>query len=265
MKTKILFLGLTAMMAISAAGQTVTGTGTASANNSTQVEDKGTGLIAGSETAISATLQKSLNAEKAKVGDQVVLKTTKAVKQNGEVIIKKGTRLIGKVTEVQRKSKANADSKIGILFDTLDQGGHSIPVNVSIIAVANSAAQMAAGDDLFASSSAGSTTSARGSTTAPSGGLLGGVTNTVGGLVNTAGSAVGSTVNTVGETAGTAVSTVGRSTGGLQVMNSTDASTSGSSTLSLSGGNIKLDQGTSFRLAITSTSDLSLTKAVEKN
>ncbi len=265
MKTKILFLVLTAVMAISAVGQTVTGSGTGAANNSTQVSGKGTGLIAGSETAISASLEKSLNAEKAKVGDQVVLKTTKAVKQNGEVIIKKGSKLIGKVTEVQRKTKENADSRIGILFDTLDQGGHSIPVNVSIIAVANSATQIAAGDDLFASSSTGSTTTARGSSSPASGRLLGGVTNTVGGVVNTAGSAVGSTVSTVGETAGPAVGKVGSSVRGLQIFNSTNASTSGSSTLSLTGGNIKLDQGTSFRLAVTSSSNVSAAKSIDEN
>lgn len=260
MKTRIAFLSLTFMLAISVSGQNSTNTVLGSANSSTKISKAEKDLGLESTTTISAVLQKSLDVEKAKVGDQVVLKTTKAVKQNGEIIIEKGAKLIGRVTEVQRTNKMTADSKMSVLFDTLVQDGSSIPVNVNILAIANAATRAAASNDLFAESSASSTTSARTTSSANSGSLLGGVTNTVGSVVNTAGNTIGSTVNTVGNTAGSAVGNVARPITGLQIMNSTEASANGSSTLSLSGGNLKLEQGTQFQLAVSSSSNVSTAK-----
>ncbi len=270
MKIKVLFLGLTACLAVSASGQGVTSS--AASGSSTQISQNGKELMTGTETSLSATLQKSLNVEKAKVGDQVVLKTTKTVKQNGDVVIEKGSRLVGRITDIQRKTKDSAGSKVAILFDKLQQGDTSLPVNVSIVSVTSAAARTAIGDDLFAESAASSSTTARGSTSAGSGGLLGSVGNTAGGLGNTVGgvanstvNTVGSTVNTVGSTTGATAGSVGRSVRGLQIVNSADASVGGSSTLSLTGGNLKLQEGTSFQLAISSSSIISAAKAKDKN
>ena len=45
-----------------------------------------------------ATLNKSVDARHAKVGDQVTAKTTGAVKSDGKVVIPKGSTLVGHVT-----------------------------------------------------------------------------------------------------------------------------------------------------------------------
>src|SRR5437016_6092156 len=50
-----------------------------------------------SGTRLAAQLQNTLDARKAHVGDQVVLKTTEAIKQNGHTVVNKGARLIGHV------------------------------------------------------------------------------------------------------------------------------------------------------------------------
>ena len=88
--------------------------------------------------------------------------------------------------------------------------------------------------------------------------------STVGGVVNTStstvGSVAGSTTNAVGNTVGATTNTAG-STGtnltgslrGLQITQSSDASAQGGSTLSLSGSNLRLDRGTTFSLAVSSS------------
>ena len=91
-------------------------------------------------------------------------------------------------------------------------------------------------------------------------GLLGGVGNTVGGVVNTttntAGNVAGSTTNAVGSSVGATTNTAGNLTGslgGLQITQSTNASAEGGSTLSLAGGNLRLDSGATFQLSVSSS------------
>ena len=54
-----------------------------------------------SGTHVAGQLQNTLDARKAKVGDQVVLKTTQAIKSDGHVVVNKGARLLGHVTLVE--------------------------------------------------------------------------------------------------------------------------------------------------------------------
>jgi len=56
------------------------------------------------------------------VGDEVVLKTTQAIKSEGRTVVGRGARLIGHVTEVEQKTKANGQSRIGLIFDRLEKG-----------------------------------------------------------------------------------------------------------------------------------------------
>src|SRR3982751_6354019 len=51
-----------------------------------------TGLI-NAGTILDAQLQSTLDARKAQPGDQVVLKTVRSIRQNGETIVPKGTSL----------------------------------------------------------------------------------------------------------------------------------------------------------------------------
>jgi len=143
--------------------------------------------------AINAQLENSLDVKKAKVGDEVILKTKKAIKENGQTVIQKGAILVGRVTEVQERTKGMAVSKIGVLFDTLRQNGESLPVMAMISSITRVSASANSNDDMFANASGSSTT--RTETQSSSGGLLGGVGNTVGGVVNTSG---GSTLSMTG-------------------------------------------------------------------
>ncbi|MEQ1762525.1 MAG: hypothetical protein ABL984_05185 [Pyrinomonadaceae bacterium] len=256
-------LGL--VFSAAAVGQTATTNGQGSATSATAVSKQNGALTIASGTEIAGELQNSLNVEKAKVGDEVVLKTKKAIKQNGEVVVDKGAKLIGRVTEVKERAKGEATSRIGVLFDTLKQGDMTMPVQASIVSVVNVAARATAGStDLWADSgtTASGATRSTSSGSSGSGGLLGGVTSTAGGVVNTAtntaGGVANTATNTVGSVANTTTSAVGstvNSVGRIQVAQSTDASASGSSTLSLTGGNLKLEKGATFNVALSSSAN----------
>jgi hypothetical protein len=86
--------------------------------------------------------------------------------------------------------------------------------------------------------------------------LLGGVGNTVGGVVNSTTQTVGGVTNTVGQTVGNTTQTVGGTLRGIQISQSTDASASGGSTLSLNGGNLRLDKGTTFNLSLSESASV---------
>ncbi|MEP6848484.1 MAG: hypothetical protein ABI999_06485 [Acidobacteriota bacterium] len=211
-----------------------------------------------SGTQLSGQLQSSLDAKNARLGDQVVLKTTNAIKQNGQVIVQKGAKLIGHVTEVEQKAKGKAGSKIGVLFDTLQQDDSSLPINAVITSVvqANTAANVGSDDNLTGSgmSTTQAGTSTRSTSSGSSGGLLGGVGNTVGGVVNTTNQTVGGVTNTAGQTLGSTTEAVGGTVRGLQISQSTNASASGGSTLSLSSGNLRLEKGAMIGLSVSQSS-----------
>ena len=109
--------------------------GSTSASNETSASKQGRQINLVSNTAIAAQLENSLDARHAKVGDRVALRTTQAVKQNGETIVPKGARLLGHVTEVQQRSKSNSESRIGVAFDRLQKGALDMPITASIVSI----------------------------------------------------------------------------------------------------------------------------------
>ena len=219
------------------------------------ISDSSAAVSVAPGTYVAGRLQNSLDVKKAKVGDEVVLKTTSAVKQNGKAVIAKGSTLVGRVTEVQKKAKGNASSSIGIVFQQLQQGGRSLPINAVITSViqANSAATLSSDDDFFASGS----TSTRSTTAAStSGGLLGGVTNTVGGVANATTQTLGGVTDIVAGTAAPTTGVVSGSLRGLSISQSTGASAQGGSTLNMAGKDLRLEKGTTFNLAISSSTSV---------
>src|SRR5712672_3888654 len=241
----------------------------ASSNNSGSASAKAgqnSASVAGG-TAMNAALSQPVDAKKNKPGDQVTAKTTEATKSDGKMVIPKGSKLIGHVTECKQRGKAEKESALGIVFDkAVLKNGEEIPLNVSIRALA--AAQSAAsssvgGDDL--SVGGGAVGSARGS----GGGALGGVRSTAGAatgtVTNTAanaggvtGGAVNSAVNAAGATRGAVggLNAAGQLTSnsqgvfGLNGMNLNSAasnSTQGSLITSTSK-NVHLDSGTQLLL-----------------
>ena len=257
MRLTVLGLGLVFVLAVSVFAQKSSTKASGSATNSTSASKNGKSINLESGTHVTGQLQNSLDVQKAKVGDEVVLKTTSAVKQNGQVVIQKGSRLIGHVTEVQKRAKGQAASKVGVVFDTLAQSGNQIPISAVITSITQANAHANAGDnvssDVFGSSS--TSASARPSS-GGGGGLLGGVGSTVGGVVNSTTQTVGGVTNTVGQTVGSTTQTVGGTLRGIQISQSADASASGGSTLSLNGGNLRLDKGTTFNLSLSESASV---------
>ena len=223
-----------------------------------------------SGTRLEGELQNTVDARQARVGNEVVLKTTQAIKSEGRTVVGRGARLIGHVTAVEQKTKANGQSRIGLIFDRLEKGSLEFPIAATITSITNGRANARAGnDDLFASE-AGSTssTSARSTAARPSsGGLLGGVTSTAGGVTNTAGGVMNSTTGVVGSTVETTTNARGgttaglsRSLGGIQISQSSTTSAEGGAVLSLEGQNLRLEKGTTFNLMLTQSTNFSTSK-----
>jgi hypothetical protein len=248
MNRYILTIALVILSACTVFGQETTTSATGAA--STAVNGKALNLQ--SNTRLAAQLQSTLDVRKARVGDEVVLKTTEAIKSNGRTVVNKGARLIGHVTEVSQKTRANGESSIGMVFDRLESGSLDAPINATITSIAQVATRTRINDDGVSSDTrARSNTSARTSSKQNSnGGLLGGVggtvSNVLGSTTQTAGEVVGGTTGAVGDTVGG----VTQGVGGIRISQSTDASIQGGSTLSLTGDNLRLEKGTAFNLRL---------------
>ena len=240
-----------------------------SASTSTSAADTGRGSadISGG-TKIDATLANSLDAKKNKPGDRVEARTAQDVKQDGKVVLKKGTRLVGHVTEAQARTKEQAQSQLGIVFDhALTNNGQEIPLNASIqaLAAARSSADAAAGSDDIVASGAGMGSASGAARTG--GGLMGGVASTAGAtagtVMNTAGSAsgnaggnLGAATHSTGAVGG--LTSMGRlssnSSGvfgleGLSITSEASSATQGSAIVS-STKNVHLESGTQMLLSV---------------
>ncbi len=107
-----------------------------------KLDDKGGTSVANSSalnsgTTLQAELAKSLDCKKAKPGDEITAKVTQDVKADGKVVVHKGSKLVGHVTEAQAKTKDNAESKLGIVFDkAVLKGGQEMAFNGAVQALA---------------------------------------------------------------------------------------------------------------------------------
>jgi hypothetical protein len=255
-------------------GAQASGKGAASSSASAQAGQNSASLSSG--TAMNATLSQPIDAKKNKPGDAVTARTTEATKSEGKVVIPKGSKLVGRVTEAKARTKGESESAVGIVFDkAILKDGREVPLNVTLQAVgaAQSAASSSlAGDDLSAGGGMAGRTSGR----AGAGGALGGVTSTAGvgsGTVTntaanaagvaggTAGSAVNSTANVAGATRTTSGATGGlnaagrltsnsRGVFGLEGMNLSSASANSTqgSLITSTSRNVHLNGGTQILL-----------------
>src|SRR5262249_26564319 len=150
-----------------------------------------------------AELTKSVDAKKAKSGDEVTAKLSQDVKSDGKVVLHKGSKLVGHVTEAQAKSKENAESKLGIVFDkAILKGGEEVAFSGVIQALAPPVQSTVsiAGDESSSlgsgvgsgSSMGGARSSGGGGVVAPIGGATGAASSTLGSATNAAGNTVGS-------------------------------------------------------------------------
>jgi hypothetical protein len=81
-------------------------------------------------------LTKRIDVKKAKVGDEVDVKTTSNAKLPDGTDLPKGTKLIGKVTVVHAKSKEDNTSHIAFdLERAVTKDGHEMPVHAAVTSV----------------------------------------------------------------------------------------------------------------------------------
>ena len=240
------------------------------ADSSTQAGHNSANVSGG--TALNATLTQPVDARKNKPGDAVTARTTESVKSAGRIVVPKGTKLIGHLTEVKERAKGESESAIGIVFDhAILKNGQEIPLSVTIQALAAAqtvASGSAAADDLTASAGGGAR-----STTRATGSALGGVTSaatsTTGAVSNTAANvggvssgAVHSTLNTASASRGAVggLNSAGQLTSnsqgvfGLNGLNLTSAASSSTqgSLITSSSRNVHLDSGTQLLLVTQS-------------
>ena len=152
-------------------------------------------------TAMNAALTSPVDAKKNKPGDPVHAKTTQATKSNGQVVIPKGSKLEGHVTDAKARGKDQSESSLGVVFDkAILKNGQEVPLNVAVQALA-SAQAVASETSPVADDSLAMGGAAAGNARTSGGGALGGVGSAAGGAVGAAGHATG-TVGAVGNTAG---------------------------------------------------------------
>jgi hypothetical protein len=222
---------------------------------------------------IDATLATSLDAKRSKPGDEVEARAAEDIKQDGKVVLKKGTRLVGHVTQAQARANGQTQSQLGIMFDhAVLKNGQDVPFSASIqaLAAAQSAAAGSTGADDMMASSAGMG-AVQGSARS-GGGLAGGVASTAGATAGATSGTVMNTASSVPSAAGGTLNTAARSTGavggltssgrlasnsngvfgleGLSIDSAASSATQGSMIVSATK-NVHLDSGTQLLLRTT--------------
>ncbi|HSM84762.1 MAG TPA: hypothetical protein VLT16_01365 [Candidatus Limnocylindrales bacterium] len=184
------------------AGAASQGSGSAATNAGSAALNGGAGL--------QAVLTKSVDARKAKPGDEVTARLTQDFKSDGKVVYRKGSRLIGHVTEAQAHTKTQAESRLGVVFDKVQpKGGEEASIHAVIQALAPPAQGMlsSSADESAGMPAMGSMGGGGGS----AGGMLGGVT---GGATSTLGAAAGNAGNVAGGVTGGVASGLGSTASG---------------------------------------------------
>lgn len=88
-------------------------------------------------TELVAELSQSVNSRKVKLGDPVKATLTQDVISHGKIVIRRGSRLVGHVTEVKPRSKEDQESRLGMVFDkALLKSGQEIDFNAAVRALA---------------------------------------------------------------------------------------------------------------------------------
>jgi hypothetical protein len=94
----------------------------------------GTRIAPGS--VIPVQLIRTIDAKKAKPGDEVVARVTMDLKTtSGEVVVPKDTKVVGHVTEAQARNKEQKESQVAIAFDHAVLKGADVSLPMSIQAV----------------------------------------------------------------------------------------------------------------------------------
>jgi hypothetical protein len=109
-------------------------------------------------SAISVELNSGIDSKKAKAGDTVTAHTSEALRSSdGRLILPRGTKVEGHITQASARNKGGNESALGIQFDkAIAKDGGEIPLNVIIQALA-APVSFSAPSDLGTPQSAGTT------------------------------------------------------------------------------------------------------------
>jgi len=114
-------------------------------------------------SVIPVQLTKTIDAKKAKPGDEVVAKVTMDLKTNsGEIVVPKDTKVVGHVTEAQARSKEQKESQVAIAFDhaVIKGADMTLPMSIqAVIAPPSNNASNGGGNEQAAPASGGGTAS----------------------------------------------------------------------------------------------------------
>lgn len=271
MKRLVLLFAVTVVVSYSALAQgSAKGAASARGGAKAEAQNANQAVVLDSGAQLSAELLSTLEAGKAKPGDEFKMRTLKPVIVGGKEVIAKGSALTGHVVESAKAQGKEGASRLQLCFDQLRNKNLTMPLSATIEQITqvsvNSQSQI---DDLGATSGASggaganaggaarSRTSASGRS---NGGLLGGVTgtvnNTVGGVAPATTGAVGGVIDTTGQATGqvtgqviaTANSATGNAKGLISITSNSSVEATGSSTLSLTGKNMKIEKGAVFFL-----------------
>ena len=88
-------------------------------------------------STVFAVLTKSAESKSASAGQELTLRTVSDVVVEGQVVIPKGSRLLGRITEVKVKGAGSAQSALSVVVDkAVTKEGAELPLQAIIAAVA---------------------------------------------------------------------------------------------------------------------------------
>jgi hypothetical protein len=177
-------------------------------------------------------------------------------------VLPKGSKVVGRVTQVQERAKGQEESQLGMAFDhAVLKDGTQVPAAFTIQAIGRSESEAAAAtaaetEGMTAGGNAGGMTPAGSNATMQSRGGIAGVSSTAGGAVNSAGSAAGTTLNTAGNAGAAAAGNLGATSQGVvglpgMTLSSAPSSMAGvGSVITSKDSNVRLDGGTRMILGV---------------
>lgn len=86
-------------------------------------------------TIIPAELAKSVDARKVKMGDEFVARISQDMLSLGQVVLPRGSKIIGHITSAKGRDKGDTQSQLGLAFDKIVLKDREIPLNASIQAL----------------------------------------------------------------------------------------------------------------------------------
>lgn len=129
-------------------------------------------------TNVSARLTKSINSRHARVGDEVLARTTQKATLADGTALPKGSRLIGHINQVRAKSRRQRNGELGFCFDhAILRNGRQVPIHAVMESIAAPVPPSVSGDMM------GQGNMGAGPATAGGGGMMQGGAPRSGGLL----------------------------------------------------------------------------------